>query len=84
MELLLGLLFLLLALISANLFWAFKSNKYLAEESNRCLNNKCEISTTHNSEEFRRYGYFHSINGLSVVSGADGKKRFIKTCRIIY
>lgn len=79
-----SLLFLFISLIITTLFWGHNYDKYLADEANRCLNKQCEISSTHNSEEFRRRGYFHSINGLSVVTGADGKKKFIKTCKIIY
>lgn len=79
-----SLLFLYISLIGTSLLWSRNYDNYLAEEADRCLNRQCEISDTHNSEEFRRRAYFHSINGLSVVVGADGKKRFIKTCRIIY
>lgn len=79
-----GLLFLFVALLSASMLNSFDYDSYLSEESDRCLNNECEISSIHNSEEFRRRGYFHSINGLSVVMDEDGTKKFIKTCRIIY
>ena len=79
-----GLLLFFLSLLGIGMLWNFDRDNYLAEESNRCLNKQCEISSTHNSEEFRRRGYFHSINGLRVVADKDGKKKFIKTCKIIY
>lgn len=74
MEFLAVILF-FIAFISMSFFWRIKKDDFLASESNRCLNNFCQVDDNWNSN-----GKVYT-KGLAVVQ-KDGKKQFIKQAKL--
>lgn len=70
-----AILLLYVGFISATFLWKFKKDYFLASESNRCLNNFCEVNSNWNSRG-RLY-----TRGLTVIE-KNGKKQFIKQAKL--
>ena len=70
-----ALLMLFAGFISAGFFWRLKKDDLLARESNRCLNDYCEVDSNWNS----RGRVF--TKGLAVIE-ENGKKRFVKQAKL--
>lgn len=71
----LAVLFAFAGAISASFLWKFKKDDFLASESNRCLNNFCEVDSNWNSRG-RVY-----TKGLTVIE-KNGKKQFVKQAKL--
>lgn len=70
-----AILLLYVGFISASLLWKFKKDDFLASESNRCLNNFCEVDSNWNSR-CRVY-----TKGLTVIE-KNGRKQFVKQAKL--
>lgn len=69
------LVILFVGAISASFLWKFKKDDFLANESNRCLNNFCEVESNWDSKG-RVY-----TKGLTVIE-RNGKKQFVKQAKL--
>ena len=74
MEFLAVILF-FIAFISMSFFWRIKKDDFFASESNRCLNDFCQVDDNWNSN-----GKVYT-KGLAVVQ-KNGKKQFIKQAKL--
>ena len=80
MELIIAFIVLYLALLTADLLWSSKKDKFLEEEADRCLNRHCEID-----ENWSSRGYPTVLSaGIALIQDKDDKKRFIKTKKLFY
>ena len=70
-----ALLFLLLGLLTSGLFWRFKKDDFLAQESDRCLNRSCEAEPGW-TPRGRMY-----TRGLALIE-ENGVKRFVKQAKL--
>lgn len=70
-----AILLLYIGAISASFLWRFKKDDFLASESNRCLNNFCEVNSNWNSRG-RLY-----TRGLTVIE-KNGRKQFVKQAKL--